>query len=92
MKRLNEYLFVKQRHNWVLLLRFGVVGASGVLVNLLVLTLVGAAGPDYHRAWIDLPSTDFNIRYYHLYATIAFIVANVWNFQLNRGWTFASGG
>lgn len=91
MKRLSEYLFVKQRHNWVLLLRFGMVGASGVFVNLAVLTLVGLAGPDYDNAWIDLPATDFNIRYYHLYATIAFIVANVWNFQLNRGWTFASG-
>jgi len=40
-------------------------------------------------AW-DLPLTDFNIRWYHVYATIAFLVANLWNFQLNRWWTFRS--
>ena len=40
-------------------------------------------------AW-DLPLTDFNIRWYHVYSTIAFLVANLWNFQLNRLWTFRS--
>jgi putative flippase GtrA len=88
---LREYVFVKQRHNWVLLLRFGMVGASGVLVNLLVLNLVELMGPSYDNVWLDLPATAFNVRWYHVYATAAFVVANLWNFQLNRGWTFASG-
>ncbi|MCW2927268.1 MAG: hypothetical protein JWM86_1236 [Thermoleophilia bacterium] len=91
MKRLRDYLLVRHRHNWVLFLRFGIVGASGVVVNQLVLSLVNALGPNYERVLLDLPATSFNVRWYHLFATIAFFVANLWNFQLNRGWTFASG-
>jgi putative flippase GtrA len=91
VNRLANYLFVRQRHNWILLGRFGLVGASGVIVNLLVLNLVEWIGPYYDDVWIDLPATDFNVRWYHLYVTIAFFVANLWNFQLNRGWTFRSG-
>ena len=30
------------------------------------------------------------MRWYHVYSTIAFMVANLWNFQLNRWWTFKS--
>lgn len=91
MKRVSNYLFVRQRHNWVLLLRFGLVGISGVVVNLLALKLAEVLGPYYTRVWIDLPATDFNVRWYHVYVTFAFFVANLWNFQLNRGWTFRSG-
>lgn len=90
MERLRRFLFVQHRHNWLLLLRFGVVGASGVVVNLVVLKLVELAGPAYESVWIDLPATDFNVRWYHVFVTIAFFVANLWNFQLNRMWTFAS--
>ena len=35
---LGHYVFVRHRHNWNLLFRFGLVGGSGVLVNLLVLS------------------------------------------------------
>ena len=38
----------------------------------------------------DLPLTEFNVRWYHAYSTIAFLVANLWNFELNRLWTFRS--
>ena len=31
------------------------------------------------------------MHWYHLYSTVAFAVANLWNFQLNRLWTFRSG-
>jgi putative flippase GtrA len=92
VKDLANYLFVRQRHNWLLLFRFGIVGASGVIVNLLVLKAVDVAGPYYQDVLIDLPATDFNVRWYHLYVTIAFFVANLWNFQLNRMWTFQSSG
>lgn len=91
MKRLSHYLFVRQRHNWLLLVKFGVVGASGVLVNQLVLLVQQLLGPEAHGVWLDLPATEFNVRWYHVYVTIAFFVANLWNFQLNRGWTFRSG-
>ena len=36
MKSLGHYVFVRHRQNWNLLFRFGLVGGSGVLVNLLV--------------------------------------------------------
>ncbi|GAA1989175.1 GtrA family protein [Terrabacter lapilli] len=88
MRRLHEFLFVRHRHNWVLLLRFAVVGASGVLVNLLTLVVVKKLGPSFDEAIVGLPGTQFNVRWYHLYSTIAFLVANLWNFQLNRTWTF----
>lgn len=91
MQGLRDYLFVRHRHNWVLLVRFGMVGASGVIVNLAVLNLVEALGPYYDDVWADLPATEFNVKWYHVYVTIAFLVANLWNFQLNRSWTFGSG-
>ena len=90
MKRLRHYLFVRHGHNWKLLLRFGLVGGSGVLVNMVVLILLNKFGADAHAVAIDLPLTDFNIRWYHVFSTVAFLVANLWNFQLNRWWTFKS--
>ena len=58
--------------NWLELIRFGAVGASGYIVNLVVFTLlVHAAGVDYIVA-----------------AVVAFVVALVNNFAWNRLWTF----
>ena len=88
MRRLREFLFVRHRHNWLLLLRFGLVGASGVVVNLLTLVLVKRLGPDVDQAIVGLFGTRYNVRWYHVYSTVAFLVANLWNFQLNRSWTF----
>lgn len=90
MERLKHFLFVRHGHNWILLLRFGLVGGSGVLVNLLVVILCNKIGPDENGVALGLPVTDFNIRWYHVFATIAFVVANLWNFQLNRRYTFRS--
>ena len=90
MERLKHYLFVRHGHNWILLLRFGLVGGSGVFVNLLVVVLCNKLGPDEDGIFLGLPLTDFNIRWYHVFATAAFLVANLWNFQLNRLYTFRS--
>ena len=90
MNRLHHYVFVRHAHNWKLLLRFGLVGGSGVLVNMLVVIICNKLGPNPHTVAVDLPLTDFNIRWYHTYSTIAFLIANLWNFQLNRWWTFKS--
>lgn len=79
-------------HNLVLLTRFGLVGASGVVVNLLVLVLLRRLGPHFEDVLVAIPASDFNVRWYHLYSTLAFLVANLWNFQLNRSWTFRSSG
>jgi putative flippase GtrA len=64
--------------NWIQLVRFAVVGASGYVVNLGVFTLL------VHGASVD----------YKLAAVAAFVVALTNNFAWNRAWTFsdASGG
>lgn len=74
----------------MLFLRFGLVGASGVIVNLITLVIVKRLGPVPEEAIVGVPLTVFNVRWYHLYSTIAFFVANLWNFQLNRSWAFRS--
>ena len=58
--------------NWLQLVRFGLVGGVGFVVNLAVYTLcVHALGLDYRVA-----------------AVIAWLVAVLNNFVLNRHWTF----
>ncbi|MGI3781724.1 MAG: GtrA family protein [Janthinobacterium lividum] len=90
MKSLSHYVFVRHRQNWNLLFRFGLVGGSGVVINFVVLILLRRTGPHFDDVLLDLPLTSFNIRWYHLYSTVAFFVANLWNFQLNRHFTFRS--
>jgi putative flippase GtrA len=87
---LRRVLIERHGHNWVLLGRFALVGASGVVVNLVTLRVLELLGPPYTRVWLDLPLTDYNVRWYHLYTAAAFLVANLWNFQLNRSWAFRS--
>ena len=74
----------------MLLVRFGMVGVSGVVVNLITLILVKRLGPGFEEAVLGLPIGEFNLRWYHVYSTVAFLVANLSNFQLNRSWTFQS--
>lgn len=58
--------------NWLQLVRFGLVGGVGFVVNLAVYALcVHSVGLDYHVA-----------------AVVAWIVAVLNNFVLNRHWTF----
>ena len=90
MRRLGQRVSPRHRHNWLLLLRFASVGASGVLVNMLVVIACNKLGPDALGVAVDLPLTEFNVRRYHAYSTAAFLVANLWNFQVNRTWTFRS--
>jgi putative flippase GtrA len=64
---------LRKPSNWMQLIRFAAVGASGYVVNLVVFTLlVHAAGLDYKLA-----------------AVAAFLVALTNNFVWNRAWTFA---
>ena len=83
-------LYVRHRRNLGLLARFGVVGGSGVIVNLVTLVVLRRFGPHFEDAVVGLGSSGFNLRWYHVFSTIAFLVANLWNFQLNRSWTFHS--
>jgi putative flippase GtrA len=64
---------LRKPSNWLQLVRFGVVGASGYAVNLVVFSLL------VHGAGVD----------YRLAAVGAFVVALSNNFVWNRLWTFA---
>jgi putative flippase GtrA len=63
---------LSRRENWLQLLRFCLIGASGYVVNLAVYTLLLKAG-DVH---------------YLLAATGSFLVAVTSNYTWNRLWTF----
>ena len=63
---------MRHTHNWLQLVRFGAVGASGYVVNLAVFAAC------VHLLGID----------YHLSAVIAWAVSVLNNFWLNRHWTF----
>jgi putative flippase GtrA len=65
---------MRQSHNWLQLVRFGAVGASGYVVNLVVFA-----------ACVHLLGVD-----YRLSAVIAWAVSVLNNFVLNRHWTFAA--
>jgi putative flippase GtrA len=61
--------------------KFGIVGASGFLVNLVIFTLLQRAVPNHREAG----------PYYAIYS-IAFLAGGVSNYFLNRSWTFRSTG
>jgi len=65
---------MRKTHNWLQLVRFGTVGASGYVVNLAVFAAC------VHMFGID----------YRLSAVIAWAVSVLNNFVLNRHWTFDS--
>jgi putative flippase GtrA len=65
---------VRHPHNWLQLVRFATVGASGYVVNLGVFT-----------ACVHVLSIDYRIS-----AVIAFVVSVINNFWLNRHWTFGA--
>ena len=85
-----QHTVSRTRRNALQFARFALVGGSGVVVNLLALVVVKRLGPHPEVALFALRPTEFHVRWYHLYSTIAFLVANLWNFQLNRSWTFRS--
>jgi dolichol-phosphate mannosyltransferase len=63
---------VRQPHNWLQLIRFAAVGASGYAVNLAVFAAcVHLLGIDYRIAFV-----------------IAFVISVANNFWWNRHWTF----
>jgi dolichol-phosphate mannosyltransferase len=66
---------LRKPHNWVQLVKFCVVGASGYVVNLCVFALCVEV--------LDL--------HHLVAATVAFVVAVMNNFLWNRHWTFRAG-
>ena len=66
---------LRQTHNWIQLFKFLCVGGTGYALNLAVFALLAVALDVHHI----------------VAATIAFIVAVLNNFWLNRHWTFSAG-
>lgn len=76
-------------------IRFGVVGGSGVFVNFAVLwlerkliPLLWPSSAQDENIIINLGSSGYNLRWYMVFVTVSFLLANLWNFQLNRWWAF----
>jgi putative flippase GtrA len=66
---------LRHPHNWLQLVRFGAVGATGYAVNLAVFALL-VHGLSVH---------------FQVAAVVAWLVAVLNNFWWNRHWTFAAG-
>ena len=65
---------LRRQHNWLQLVKFCAVGASGYVVNLAVFALAVEVGGLHHL----------------IGATLAFVVAVTNNFLWNRHWTFGA--
>ena len=76
--------------------KFSVVGASGVVVNLVVAYAAKKLAPliwdsaNEQNVWLAIPGTVYSIRWYMVFSLLAFLVANLSNYQLNRVWSFKS--
>lgn len=84
-------LYHRYRHVLRQFLKFAVVGGAGVLVNMVVAVIMNKANGgtvNAQRVIVTLPGTPYNLRFTTLVWVVGFLVANVFNFQLNRSWTF----
>lgn len=75
-------------------IKFGLVGGAGVVVNMLVAIVMNRLNGgtiNAQRILFGIPGTEFNFRYTTLVWIVAFLVANLFNFELNRRWTFRHG-
>jgi dolichol-phosphate mannosyltransferase len=72
---------ITQRRGVRQFVKFGIVGASGFVVNLVVFTLLQRVVPDYSHP----------LQYNCIYS-LAFLSGGVSNYYLNRIWTFRSSG
>lgn len=73
------------------LIVFGLVGGSGVVVNMLVSIVMNRLNGGTVNAqdiWWSIPSSPWNLRFTNIVWVVGFLVANVWNFQLNRSLNF----
>ncbi|WP_348981467.1 GtrA family protein [Propioniciclava coleopterorum] len=75
-------------------IKFGLVGGAGVVVNMVVAVIMNKLNGGTVNAQdilFPIPGTSFNFRFTTLVWIVAFLVANLFNFQLNRHWTFRGG-
>ena len=79
---------IKKRH-LIEFIKFGVVGGSGFLVNIIVAIIMNKANGGTEHAQdilFNLAGTRWNFRFTSLVWLVGFVVANITNFQLNRSW------
>ncbi len=87
--------FTRHRGSLRQFAQFGLIGGTGVAINMVIVAICNQIGThlghvhDYDPVF-PIPASDFNIRYYLVYAFVAFVGANMFNFLLNRNWTFRS--
>lgn len=82
-----------QRNMWQFV-QFGLVGGAGVIVNMavtFVMNLLNGGAANAQRILVSFAPTPYNLRFTVLVWIVAFLVANLFNFVLNRHWTFAAG-
>lgn len=75
------------------LIKFGLVGGSGLVVNMIVTVVMNKLNggtANAQQVLFSFGSTQFNFRFSMLVWIVAFLIANLFNFQLNRWWTFKS--
>ncbi len=75
-------------------LQFGLVGGAGVVVNMAVsflMNLANGGAVNAQRILLSFPGTPYNLRFTVVVWVVAFLVANLFNFVLNRHWTFSDG-
>lgn len=88
-------LYSRHRGSLRQFVQFGLIGGCGVAVNMVIVAICNQIGTyvghvhDYDPAF-PIPGTSYSIRYYLVYALVAFLGANIFNFVLNRHWTFRS--
>ena len=63
-----------------------------VVDTLAFVLLVKLVPVDVHDVAFALVPTPYNVRWLHVFSLLSFIVANIWNFELNRIWTFKHSG
>lgn len=93
MSKSLKAIWDRHRNSLRQFVRFGIVGGSGVLVNMVVAVLLhrlNGGTPNGNDPLFGIPFTEFNVRYRHFVWIAGFLVANLTNFQLNRSWTFKS--
>ncbi|MDQ6930492.1 MAG: GtrA family protein [Candidatus Eremiobacteraeota bacterium] len=72
---------ITQRRGVRQFVKFGIVGASGFVVNLVIFTLLQRVVPNHSEA---VP--------YDIIYSLAFFAGGISNYFLNRAWTFRSTG
>ncbi|MHB8146458.1 MAG: GtrA family protein [Vulcanimicrobiaceae bacterium] len=77
----NGFAAIARRRGVRQFIKFGIVGASGFIVNLIAFTLLQRVVPNHAQA------LQYNVIY-----SIAFLAGGVSNYYLNRIWTFRSTG